>query len=82
LKPDPVVDPTDLRLKPGRVEEKIKKKKTRCDLVKPNQKLGCNPLIFVFLLKQRRFDLKNLIRLKPGTPALNKAGSENMLERF
>jgi hypothetical protein len=51
LKSGPTVDPADLGLKPGRVEEKIKKEKTRCDPVKPDQKLGCNPLIFVFLIK-------------------------------
>jgi len=47
-------------LKPGRVEEKIKEGKTRCDPVdptRPTQKPGCNLLTF-FLLKRRRFDLK------------------------
>jgi hypothetical protein len=47
LKSDPArrVDPG---LEPGWVEEKIGKEKTRCDLAKPGQKFGCNPLTFVF----------------------------------
>jgi hypothetical protein len=43
-------DPTDPGLEPSRVEEKIGKKKTRCDpvdLARLGQKSGCNPLIFV-----------------------------------
>jgi hypothetical protein len=45
----------------GRIEEKIGKRKTWCDSVDParlGKKPGCNPLIFIFLLKQRCFDLK------------------------
>jgi hypothetical protein len=37
-------------LEPSRVEEKIGKKKlgVPVDLARPDQKPGCNPLIFVF----------------------------------
>jgi hypothetical protein len=44
-------DPADPGLKPGWVEEKTKKEKTRCepaDRARLGQKLGCNPLTFVF----------------------------------
>jgi hypothetical protein len=44
-----------------RVEEKIGEKKTRYDSVDParlGKKSDCNPLIFVFLLKQHCFDFK------------------------
>jgi hypothetical protein len=69
----------------GRVEEKIGKGKTRRDPVRPGQKLVCNPLTFVFLLKRRRFDFKNKLtratRSKPGIRVLDwashLAGSEN-----
>ena len=47
----------------GRVEEKIGEKKTRYDSVDPTRlgkKPGCNPLIFIFLLKQRCFDFKKI----------------------
>ena len=40
----------------SRVEEKIGEGKTRRDPTRPGQKLDCNPLTFVFLLKRRRFD--------------------------
>jgi hypothetical protein len=33
---------------------------------KPGQKLGCNPLTFVFLIKQRRFDF--LKKINPDDP--------------
>jgi hypothetical protein len=33
----------------------------QCDPTRPDQKPGCNPLTFVFLLKRRRFDLKKKI---------------------
>jgi hypothetical protein len=48
----------DLELKPGRVEEKTGKEKTRCDPARPGKKPGCNPLTFVFffLLKRHRFN--------------------------
>jgi len=52
-------DPADPGLEPGRVEEKTGKEKIRCepaDPARPGQKLSCNPLTFVFLLKRRRFD--------------------------
>jgi hypothetical protein len=56
-------DPTDPRLKPGRIEEKIGGGKTQCDPVdpvtrltrqymvdptRPGQKPGCNPLTFLY----------------------------------
>jgi hypothetical protein len=50
LKPGPIRDLAVLHL--DRVEEKIKKKKScmtwRVDLARPDQKLGCNLLIFFF----------------------------------
>jgi hypothetical protein len=72
----------------GRVEEKIGEGKTMrdpVDPVRPGQKLVCNPLTFVFLLKRRRFDFKNKLtrttRSKPGIRVLDwanhLAGSEN-----
>ena len=47
----------DSGLKPGWVEEKIKKVMIRRDSTDP-AKPGCNPLTFIlfFLLKRRRFD--------------------------
>jgi len=46
-------------------------------VLKPGKKLDCNPLIFVFLLKRRHFDLKKLTRSKPETRTLNRTGSKN-----
>jgi hypothetical protein len=49
----------DPGLKPGQVEEKTRKGKILVgpgDLAIPGQKFSSNTLIFVFLLKQRRFD--------------------------
>jgi hypothetical protein len=41
-------DPVSPGLELGRVEEKIKKEKTRSDPARPDQKPGCNPLIFFY----------------------------------
>jgi hypothetical protein len=72
----------DLELKPDRVAEKIKEGKTRrVDPARPGQKLDCDPLTFVFLLKRRHFDffkkLTRATRSKSGTQALDRAGSKN-----
>ena len=65
----------------GRVEEKIGKEKTRCDLARPGQKPGCNPLTFVFfLLKQRRFNFKKK-RIDPGDPVIWSKPETRVLER-
>jgi hypothetical protein len=67
-------DPIDLRLKPGRVEEKIGKGKTRCDPVDParlGQKSSCNSLIFVG---------DPVIRSKPEIQILNRVESKNYTE--
>jgi hypothetical protein len=57
----------DLGLKPGWIEEKIKKVMIWCDPADP-VKPGCNPLIFIFfLLKRYRFDFF-LNRDWPGRP--------------
>jgi len=62
-------DSADPGLELGRVEEKIEEGKNRCDPARPDQKLGCNPLTFVFfLLKRRRFDFK---KTWPGRPGQN-----------
>jgi hypothetical protein len=72
--------PADLELEPGWVEKKIDEEKTGVTR-QPGQKPGCNPL--TFLLKRHRFDLKKIdqddpvTRSKPGTRALDRAGSEN-----
>jgi len=59
-------DLADPGLEPGRVKEKIRERKTRCDLAGwPGQKPGCNMLTFVFLLKWRHFDFK---KNWPGRP--------------
>jgi hypothetical protein len=77
LKPGPTqqVDP---RLELGRVEEKMEEEKTRCDLAdladwpgdmvdstRPGQKLGCNPLTFVFFTKTISFWLKKNWLMQP-----------------
>jgi hypothetical protein len=65
LKPSPAWQ-VDSGLEPGRVEEKIREEKTRCDPVDParsGQKPSCNSLTFFFLLKRCHFDFfKKLTR--------------------
>jgi len=45
----------DPELEPGRVEEKIGWKKTRCDPVRPDQKPSYNLLTFIFFIKTTSF---------------------------
>jgi hypothetical protein len=79
LKPDPAWR-VDTGLEPGQVEKKIRKKKIWHDPVRLSQKPGCNPLLFFFLLKRYRFDLKKLTRMtrsKLGIQVLDWTGCKN-----
>jgi hypothetical protein len=73
----------DPGLEPGQVEEKIWEGITRCDPARLGQKPGCNRLTFVFFTKTTSFWFKKIdpsdpvTRSKPGTRALDRAGSEN-----